>query len=165
MLLFINVCSARLKDSHVIFEVDSSIFAKQLAHHLSTSFGLVVLKISLPFINNVHMFVIPFLLFTFRGTFVIFTVNSTRLQTHHQVRRLTSVIRMVFRHFGGRERVHLRERTLWSVHIFSDASQHHHAATCCCTIMVSLFLLWHRALSLLFEYTCMRRVLFSSCLV
>ena len=47
------------------------------------------------------MFVIPFLLFTFREIFVIFIVSSTRQQIHCPIRRLMSVIRMVFQHFGS----------------------------------------------------------------
>ena len=52
------------------------------------------------------MFVIPFPLFTSRGTFVIFTVNSTRLQIHYLIRRSTSVSRMVFQHFGSVQPAH-----------------------------------------------------------
>ena len=86
----------RLQDTHVIFEVDSLILAKQLARHLP---WLVVLKIS-------YMFVIPFQLFTSRGTFVIFTVSSTRPQIHCLIKRSTSVIRMVFQHFGSGQSAH-----------------------------------------------------------
>ena len=93
----------RLQDPHVIFEVDSLILAKQLARHLP---GLVVLKISLLSINNVYMFVIPFQLFTSRRTFVIFTVSLTRPQIHCLIRRSTSVIRMVFQHFGSVQSAH-----------------------------------------------------------
>ena len=93
----------RLQDFHVIFEVDSLILARQLARHLPWACRS---EISLPFINNVYMFVIPFPLFTSRGTFVIFTVNSTRLQIHCPIRRLTSVIRIVLQHFGSVQFAH-----------------------------------------------------------
>ena len=63
--------------------------------------GLVVLKISVLFINIGYMFVIPFPLFTFRGIFVISIVISTRQQIHCPIRRLMSVIRMVFHHCGS----------------------------------------------------------------
>ena len=52
------------------------------------------------------MFVIPFQLFTSRGIFVIFIVSSTRPQIHCPIKRLMSVIRMVFQLFGNVQSVH-----------------------------------------------------------
>ena len=87
----------------MIFVVDSLILAKQLARHLPwacRSENLIALH------NNVYMFVIPFPLFTSRGTFVIFIVSSTRPQIQYLIRRSMSVIRMVFRHFGSVQPAH-----------------------------------------------------------
>ena len=47
------------------------------------------------------MCVIPFQLFTSRGTFVMLIVSSTRPQIHCPIRRSMSVIRMVFQHIGS----------------------------------------------------------------
>ena len=52
------------------------------------------------------MFVTPLPLFTSRGTLVISIVSLTRPQIHYLIRRSTSVIQMVFQHFGSVLHVH-----------------------------------------------------------
>ena len=108
ILLFFSVClrALHLQNPHVIFEVDSLLFAKQLARHLPWACRSENLSALHQQINNVYMFVIPFQLFTSRGTFVIFIASSNRPQIHCPIRRSMSVIRMVFHHSGNVQSAH-----------------------------------------------------------
>ena len=88
----------RLQDSHVIFEVDSLTLAKQLARHLPwacRSENLIALHQ-----QCVHVRDSLSALHISWDIRHIYREFNQIADTHYLIRRLTSVIRMFFQHFG-----------------------------------------------------------------